>query len=41
VAIWEREMDPASLRAKLAGAFSMPVSEAVAEPSLAASGTGM
>lgn len=41
VAIWEREMDPASLRAKLAGAFSMPVSEAVAEPSLAASATGL
>jgi aerobic C4-dicarboxylate transport protein len=41
VAIWEREMDPTSLRAKLASAFSMPVSEAVAEPSLTATATGM
>ena len=41
VAIWEREMDPASLRAKLASTLSMPVSEAVAEPSLTASASGM
>ena len=41
VAIWEREMDPASLRARLAGAMSLPPSEQVAEPSLAASASRM
>ena len=32
VAIWERELDTASLRARLAGSVALPLSEPVAEP---------